>query len=158
MTFPSTRTDVEFVVPRPGEGTVAVVKAQVGDALIQESEFLKALREGLTKWAKETEDGNLAWANSSHDFNVGDLANEYGDGSLTAILRDKEIIHLDVEVYGTHEPSEWNFDTVLIDNPDNVVDCKFCGKEVDADTAHMHQGSYVGECCWDERLRTTELA
>lgn len=37
------------------------------------------------------------------------------------------------------------------------VKCKFCGKYVDANTAHLHCGEYIGdECCWDERLKTTE--
>ena len=34
--------------------------------------------------------------------------------------------------------------------------CKCCTKKIDLDDAHLHQGEYVGECCWDERLRTTE--
>jgi len=38
-----------------------------------------------------------------------------------------------------------------------LVDCKFCGNEVDADTAHVHGKGWVGDdCCWDERLRATE--
>lgn len=40
--------------------------------------------------------------------------------------------------------------------PETVV-CKFCNKDVPADTAHLHQDGWVGdECCWDERLRITE--
>jgi len=34
--------------------------------------------------------------------------------------------------------------------------CKFCKKPIDPKEAHLHMGSYVGECCWDERLRITE--
>lgn len=37
-----------------------------------------------------------------------------------------------------------------------AVACKFCKKEANIQTAHLHQGEYVGECCWDERLRITE--
>lgn len=38
-----------------------------------------------------------------------------------------------------------------------TVACKFCEKRVPAATAHLHQGSWVGdECCWDERLKMTE--
>lgn len=40
--------------------------------------------------------------------------------------------------------------------PDNMVTCKLCQKETPLAEAHRHQGGYVGECCWDERLRTTE--
>ena len=36
------------------------------------------------------------------------------------------------------------------------ITCKFCGKKAPAKTAHIHQGLFVGECCWDERLRSTE--
>jgi len=34
--------------------------------------------------------------------------------------------------------------------------CKFCHRPVDPAKAHLHDGEYVGECCWDERLRATE--
>lgn len=35
--------------------------------------------------------------------------------------------------------------------------CKFCFQPVLADTAHRHDGGWVGDCCcWDERLRATE--
>jgi hypothetical protein len=38
-----------------------------------------------------------------------------------------------------------------------TVTCKFCVKECIAATAHLHQGQWVGdECCWDERLRSSE--
>ena len=36
------------------------------------------------------------------------------------------------------------------------VECKLCNKPTNAATAHLHQDEYVGECCWDERLRVTE--
>lgn len=44
-------------------------------------------------------------------------------------------------------------------DPDEVetVECKFCYEQVMVDTAHLHNGNWVGdECCWDERLRSTE--
>lgn len=36
------------------------------------------------------------------------------------------------------------------------VSCKFCDKDCHPRRAHLHQGKYVCEDCWDERLRTTE--
>ena len=36
------------------------------------------------------------------------------------------------------------------------VSCIFCHKQVPINEAHLHQGNWVGPCCWDERLRTTE--
>lgn len=40
---------------------------------------------------------------------------------------------------------------------DVAVTCKFCGKWTQASTAHRHEDGWVGDdCCWDERLRSTE--
>lgn len=36
------------------------------------------------------------------------------------------------------------------------VRCKICKNLVDRKSAHRHQGKYIGECCWDERLKSTE--
>lgn len=35
------------------------------------------------------------------------------------------------------------------------VTCIFCHNQVSTSEAHLHQGKWVGPCCWDERLRTT---
>lgn len=43
-----------------------------------------------------------------------------------------------------------------IPEEEKTVVCKLCDREVPAETAHRHRGNYVGECCWDERLKTTE--
>ena len=37
-----------------------------------------------------------------------------------------------------------------------TIHCKFCGREAYVPRCHAHQGGWVGPCCWDERLRTTE--
>jgi len=38
-----------------------------------------------------------------------------------------------------------------------MVECSLCHRNCLKATAHRHQGKYIGdECCWDERLRTTE--
>lgn len=40
---------------------------------------------------------------------------------------------------------------------DAVVVCRFCHKKVPAATAHLVQKGWVGdECCWDERLKSSE--
>lgn len=40
---------------------------------------------------------------------------------------------------------------------EDTVVCSLCGGMVSADVAHPHQGKWIGdECCWDERLKTTE--
>lgn len=37
-----------------------------------------------------------------------------------------------------------------------TVDCSLCGSEAYAHVAHLHQGQWIGLCCWDERLRASE--
>ena len=34
--------------------------------------------------------------------------------------------------------------------------CSLCGKSGPTPDAHLHQDTYIGECCWDERLKATE--
>jgi hypothetical protein len=36
------------------------------------------------------------------------------------------------------------------------VRCCLCGHLCSRETAHRHHGTWVGACCWDERLRSTE--
>ena len=51
---------------------------------------------------------------------------------------------------------EHNYITIT-QQPEEAVTCKLCHEEAVAKWAHAHDGSYVGdECCWDERLRSTE--
>ncbi len=40
----------------------------------------------------------------------------------------------------------------------NFAECKFCNNKANTtgENAHSHDGGWVCECCWDERLRTTE--
>lgn len=43
------------------------------------------------------------------------------------------------------------------DNAVSLVQCSVCGKQTSAESAHIHQDSYIGDnCCWDERLRASE--
>ena len=40
---------------------------------------------------------------------------------------------------------------------DGNVECCMCGRQVPEETAHLHQGKWIGDnCCWDERLRASE--
>jgi hypothetical protein len=36
------------------------------------------------------------------------------------------------------------------------VECSICGKTCSAGVAHLHQGKYIGHCCWDPRLKASE--
>ena len=37
-----------------------------------------------------------------------------------------------------------------------MVECKFCHGAIVQTLGHRHGQGWVGECCWDERLRSTE--
>jgi hypothetical protein len=54
-----------------------------------------------------------------------------------------------------HELSPYPSEDIESIEPVDTVFCKFCGDEAKESTAHIHQGEWVGECCWDERLRVT---
>jgi hypothetical protein len=41
------------------------------------------------------------------------------------------------------------------DRPEHVL-CLFCQQQAPAATAHPYMGGWVGECCWDKRLRSSQ--
>lgn len=77
-----------------------------------------------------------------------------------------------VDKYGEFQSTIASIDTVHGPDPDNywqcnvcgrdaiIVDtiaCSLCGEPCNKETAHLHQDQYIGdECCWDERLRSSE--
>lgn len=36
------------------------------------------------------------------------------------------------------------------------VHCSLCGDLVPISEAHLHQDKWIGECCWDDRLKASE--
>ena len=62
----------------------------------------------------------------------------------------------------SHNPSQdWDLHCEPVVENDTITDsetatCSLCGKPVLACLAHLHQGVWIGDCCWDERLRVTE--
>lgn len=37
-----------------------------------------------------------------------------------------------------------------------TVPCSLCGRQRSIMRVHLHRGTYIGNCCWDDRLKTTE--
>jgi hypothetical protein len=64
---------------------------------------------------------------------------------------DEILEHLDPDTAGTDL-----IELVKTLMAPNTVYCKFCHGAVTEIGAHRHDGGWVGECCWDERLRATE--
>lgn len=50
----------------------------------------------------------------------------------------------------------WDAAQLALAEENNGIACSLCGQDCAAGEAHLHQGKYIGECCWDERLRATE--
>lgn len=48
-------------------------------------------------------------------------------------------------------------ETIEVEDAEETVKCRYCGEQVPVATAHQHDGDWIGdECCWDERLRSSE--
>lgn len=45
---------------------------------------------------------------------------------------------------------------IQLKRQDEDVDCKFCDRPCHIGDTQLHQGKYVCNDCWDERLKTTE--
>jgi len=116
--------DAEFIVSRDSrdETTLALVYADVNDKrLLNEKSFLKALKQAITEWVKNTPEGKSAWEQSSKDFNVGDLSLEptHSKSSLWTWLDRAGIQNLRIETISHSNTCEaWSYDTVLADLED----------------------------------------
>jgi len=115
----------------------------------------------------ETFDELLAWA-EEHGIECSDLDENVHDAK-SAEAADINNSGLDAQLeyllYTPEgdQPSPQVVDDMrkvlqrMLDEKEPTVACKFCGKWVPAKTAHLHDGAWVGdECCWDERLRSSE--
>lgn len=104
----------EAVIPRISheECTVAVVRWRG----VNHPELRSALTAALTEWMRTTQEGKDAWEDSSHDFNVGDLANAPTDSSpLKELLAAQNVHDLEIDVYSDVSGDRyWTFDTLLV--------------------------------------------
>ena len=110
---------VQFIVPRciPDEGCLAIVTACVATPpLTHIDAFVTALTHSLTQWSTQTTEGQRAWTQSSHDFNVGDLDHVQSIPSLILFLQNVGITKLTIELHPyMQDLHSWEYDTVLID-------------------------------------------
>lgn len=80
------------------------------------------------------------------------------DGRSYELVRlDGDVVLTDDEAFSDH-PTDAEIATVLLRHGVGVElgECTFCGGTVLLATAHRHHNRWVGTCCWDERLRSTE--
>lgn len=110
---------VEFVISRSGESTIAVVRALMdpGKTKTTVNGLLDVVRKAVSKWVLTTRTGSDAWKRSSADFNIGDLATEQPlPRSLQQYLKKLGVTKFDISTFGGTESGDWVFDTVLMDD------------------------------------------
>lgn len=106
---------LEIYVPRIDKNLVnlAIIKAKTKHSSVDA--FKNALRNALTAWVKETDEGKQAWEYSSEDFNVGDLTDWTDTQSLILYLSKYDIYSLSVDIL-TLPQHNWMFDEVLVND------------------------------------------
>ncbi|TXH16604.1 MAG: hypothetical protein E6R03_05250 [Hyphomicrobiaceae bacterium] len=109
------------------------------------------MREAVTQWVADTDEGAEAWNFSSGDLNVGDLCNySLEDSMLSASLRFRNIIMKieSLEADGFHE-----YDEVLVDREKVYREtCRTCG-----DLFRSGEDGYDGECpSWADKTAENE--
>lgn len=106
----------EYVVIRESneESTVAIVKAKVKPEVDHTQDFVAAVKRAVTKWAK-TKPGEHAMEDSSHDFNIGDLAGCERDPQLITALATEGIANMEIVVHCNCDNFRWAFDDLLVE-------------------------------------------
>jgi len=56
---------------------LVVVRFTHNDTLLRPDQVTNAFERAVTKWVETTDDGRLAWGQSSEDLNIGDLLGGY---------------------------------------------------------------------------------
>ena len=119
---------------------------------IDESNFREAAREGIDQHRK---DGMIVsalfWARITGLY----------ERELSLLEKIVDVVKGERanEIEGSDENTEKDlaaYDLITEMIMGGKLMCSYCGKSCDARTIHLHRSQWVGECCWDERLRSTE--
>lgn len=90
------------------------------------------------------------------DYYVRELHWNGSSGRSYDIVRAVDDVVITGESFDNYPTADELRDTIEQAEAAATVACKFCEQQVSGRDAHLHMGSWVGECCWDERLRATE--
>ena len=108
-----------IILPRIGENLIAIVNCSCRG---EESDAIQKITKAVTKWVKETENGQIAWKASSEDFNIGDLHGVISfptcedAKSLYPYLQEEGVFNLRIEIVSSHDYAHnYTYDTVLVD-------------------------------------------
>jgi len=105
-----------FVIVRTGEPETRAV-VEVESETLQRRETVDAVSRAITAWVRNTAEGKNAYADSSEDYNIGDLSQDQEDPTLQPFLRAEGIERLTVEIQAEDEADEyWTYDFHLVDD------------------------------------------
>ncbi len=160
-TPPPSLQNVRFLLPRLAvtEFTAVIVQARVDDeGLNDPTAFLAALRQVVTQWVNRTQDGRDAFREFGDTLNIDDLGNHTDRPSLQMLLKQVGIHRLEIDVCSQVPLRGWTFDTPIVPTTEiqPTVTCSICHQPTPAAQAHLHQGDWIGEECWEERLRPSQ--
>ncbi len=96
------------------ERTIALVKFESQHAHLKDVAARDIIKNAVTAWVITSHEGSNAWAESSEDFNIGDLVNYTDDAALITELTLRGIHRLQVETPDCGG-APWEFDDVLLD-------------------------------------------
>jgi hypothetical protein len=84
-----------------------------GEKIQHDEELVAALKAGVTRWVKETDEGKAAYKYAGDDMNIGDL------GTLDLLIFGEilyfcpDIYELDFQFLDEMATDHWNYDTRL---------------------------------------------
>ena len=87
-----------------------VINATTDDTIKDSSDLVLKLREGVTAWAKETEEGKSLYEYAGDDMNIGDIA-DYLD-EIVPFCKGIDSI----EAESIDSATDWVFDSQLCEN------------------------------------------
>ena len=99
-----------LVMRKEGLDIDRMVLVETKTSLSSSEEFLDELKDGVTAWARKTENGRQCWEYAGTDMNIGDVS-EYFNEIVAYCPNIEEISVQDLEVSG-----DWSYDTVLCDD------------------------------------------
>ncbi len=88
---------------------------------------------------------------TADEFDSSIVILEVHEGRLRVLIwsdiNEEEPTHT-IDLEGARRSARKDYEPLIV--------CHICSSPIDASTAHRHQEGWVGECCWDERLRSSE--
>ncbi len=120
-----------LLVVRPeARDTIAALITFKSVGAMNKGQAVAVIRNAVTRWMVQTFEGIKAWAESSEDFNIGDLSSHLGDRRLISLLEAFGVHQLTVEQLDlSSDEGHWNYDTVLAHADNAELRAKLVARE-----------------------------